>query len=468
MISMIQVAERCHQGPRMSEMDWDMSLYAKMIELAQRYELAMPDSSWETFFNEDHALAERALEAGIAFLAEMGAYCIQTSRAARFSEQEIREAITAAPRQVVVGQGDDARTLGVGPSKAPPGRGTGALHAPFETKIAVDVARSFVESLDIAYIQTHNFRYFEGHEVYGVPLEAADGCHAVAQVREAVRQAGKPDMAVFYYPISTADAVLTAPIALNDGIRPTDGVLFSTLPDIKLDMEMITAAIVYADYGACAMNGGGGAAAGGFCGNVIGGIIESIVKPILGWMAYRSILAGGGVRDVHMSRRKFFRIQPIYSWANSVSAQALALANPLWGGTGLNTSGGVGHCSGPGTRTHLLETAMASIGSGAGGNKGSAADWHVSTMNARRTPYELLFADEVAEATTRASISPTDLPEIMKQISLKLEGLPTEPGMDIRDCWDLEHNKPLSEYRKLGEEIKQELRAEFGLVFESK
>ena len=465
MISLLEIAERARKGPKMAEMDWNMGLYHKLAELAERYQIVLPEDSWDNFHNGDEALSRRALDAGISFLAEMGTYCIQTERVVQFTEAEVREAIAASPKQVVVGEGVDARSFGEGPSTASRGMGTGALHAPFEDEIAVDVARSFVESVPIGYIQSYNFRRLDGREIHGVPMEAAAGRRAIAQMREAVRQAGKPGLSIFYYPLSTADAVLTAPIDPNKGLRPTDGILFSTLPDIKLDMDMLTGAIIYEDYGAQALNGGGGAAAGGFCGGIEGAIIESIAKPILGWMVFRDVLGGGGVRDVLSSRRKITRVLPLYSWGNSVSAQALATANPLWGGGGLGTGGGVGHTSGPGTRMHLLENAMASIGSGVAGGRGSAADWHVSTMNARRTPYELIFAAEVAEATRRAGITKGDLPDIMKRLAPMLDGHPTEPGRDIREIWDLKDNRPLPAYLEVANPIKQELSAEFGLVF---
>jgi methylamine---corrinoid protein Co-methyltransferase len=466
MISLLEIAERAIKGRKMAEPEWDMALFHKMNELAKRFQIVAPEDSWDNFHNEDAALAERALEAAIAFLAEQGTYCIQTQRVVHFTDAEVREAIAAAPSQVVVGEGQDARSFGVGPSTVPKGQGTGALHAPFEDEIAVDVARSFVESVDIGYIQSYNFQRLFGREIHGVPMEAAAGRRAIAQMREAVRQAGKPGMSIFYYPISTADAVLIAPIDPYKGLRPTDGVLFSTLPDIKLDIDMVTAAIVYEDYGTQALNGGGGAAMGGFCGGLPGATIESIAKPILGWMAFRDVLGGGGVRDVLSSRRKAFKIQPLICWASSVSSQALGKANPLWGGGGLNTGGGVGHSSGPGSRTHLFETAMASIGSGVAGGGGSAADWHVSTMNARRTPYELIFAAEVAEATRRAGITKSDLPEIMRKLTAQIDGQPTEPGRDIREIWDIKNNRPLPVYEEVGRTLKQELAAEFGLVFE--
>lgn len=466
MISLLEIAERARHGPKMAEMDWNMGLYHKMNELVERCRIVLPEASWDNFFNEDDALARRAFEAGVGFLSEMGTYCIQTGRVVQFTEEEVRQACAEAPRQVVVGDGDDARLLGQGPGPVPAGYSTGALHAPFEDEIAVGVARTFVESLGLDVIQSYNFRRLDGRQIHGVPMEAAAGRRAMAQMREAARQASKPGMSLFYYPLSTADAVLTAPIDPCRGLRPTDGVLLSTLPDIKLDMDMLTAAVIYEDYGATAMNGGGGAAAGGFCGGIEGAIIESVAKPILGWMVFRDKVGGGGVRDVRSSRRKTFRVQPIYSWASSVSSQALALANPMWGGHGLNTSGGVTHCSGPGSRSKLLVVAMGSIGAGASGGRGGGAGWHVATMNARISPYETLFGQEVAEATRRAGITRSDLPEIMKLFTPKLEGLPTEPGRDIREIWDLKGNRPLPAYLEVANPIKQELSAEFGLVFD--
>jgi methylamine--corrinoid protein Co-methyltransferase len=465
LISLLEIAERTRKGPRMNEMDWNMGLFQKMNELAARYAITVPADSWDHFHNEDQDLARRALEAGIAFLAEMGAYSIQTERVVQFTEREVREAISEAPHQVVVGEGEQARAIGQGPSKLPQAWGTGALHAPFEDEIAVDVARTFIEALSLDHIQTHNYQRLHGREVFGVPMEAAAGRRAVAQVREAARQASKPGMCIFYYPISTADAVLTAPIDPYKGLRPSDGVLFSTLPDVKLDIEMLTAAIVYEDYGAIALNGGGGAAAGGFCGGITGAVIESIAKPILGWMVFRDVLGGGGIRDVRMSRRPVFKIQPVYSWGTSVSSQALGLANPLWGGQGLDTSGGVGNCSGPGSRTHLLEVAMASIGSGVAGGRGSAADWHVSTMNARRTPYEIQFAEQVAQSTSKAGIRQNDIPALMTRLSARLDGQPVEPGRDIRECWDLQRNCPQPWYLELGASVQRELAADLDLVF---
>ena len=465
MISLLEVAERARKGPKMAEMDWNMGLFAKVGELVERFQIQVPmEDSWDYFFNEDDALSQRALDAGMAFLAESGCYCLQTERVLSFSMAELRQAVSEIPQQVLVGEGDDRRSFGVGPSLVPKGIGTGALHGPFEDEIALDVARTFVECLQIDYIQSYNFRQLDGREIHGVPMEAAAAKRALSRMREAVRQAGRPGMCIFYYPISTADAVLTAPIDPDKGLRPTDGVLLSTLPDVKLDLDMLTAAIVYEDYGPAALNTGGGTPVGGFCGGIAGAIVETVAKVILGWLVFRDVFGGGGVRDMRSARAERFKVQPIYSWASSVTAQALGRLSPLWGGRGLSTSGGVGFRSGPGTRTHLWELAMTNIGLGVTGGHPSGSLSFLATMNNRVSPYEQLYAEEIAVAVQRAGITEADLPEIMRKLSARLEGQATELGKDIRLCWDLQNNRPQPEYVELAQSVQQELAAEIGLV----
>jgi methylamine--corrinoid protein Co-methyltransferase len=467
MISQLEVAQRAQHGPKTPEMEWNMGLYRKASELVERFQITIPaSSSWDLFHNDDDDLAGRVLEAGIAFLAEAGAYCVQTERVVQFGEDEIRQALAEVPRRVEIGEGEDARVYGERrPGERPVVLGGGILHGPFEDEIAVDVARSFVESLELDVIEGYNFRRLDGWEIHGVPMEAAAGRRQMMRMREAARRAGRPGMGLYYYAVSTADAVLTAPIDPEKGLRPTDGVLLTILPDVKLDLDMLTAAIVYEDYGAVIRNDGGDTAAGGFCGGIAGAIVESVAKAILGWLAYRASVAWGAVRDIRTPRRTTITVQPIYCWASSVCNQAIARVSPTWGGPGLNTMPGIGYCSGPGTRTHLLEVAMASIGSGAAGGPGVAPLWHVATMNARRSPYESQFAREVAEATRRAGITKRDLPERMKLLTPKIEGQAVEAGHDIRECYDLEANRPRPWYLELGRAVQRELARDLGLDF---
>ena len=467
MLSLLEVAERARKGPKMAEMDWNMGLFFKMNELAQRFDIAVPENSWDHFHNRDQKLAERALQAGIAFMVETGAYCMQTGRTVQFTEEEIRETVAESPRQVVMGEGDDARVHGEGPIDLPKLRGTGYLHGPFEDEIAIDVVKCYVETLGLDYIEGYNFRRLDGREIHGVPMEVAAAKRQVARLREAFRQLGRPGMAAVFYPISTADAVLTAAIDPVKGLRPTDGVLLSPLPDIKLDLDHLTAAIIHEQYGTRAKNGGGYSMAGGFCGGTAGAIIETIAKGIMAWMTLRDVFNGGGIGNTLSMRQKKIVVQPILNWGSSVCSQALGTMNPLWGGRGFGTSAGIGSSSGPGSRTHLWELSMGAIGSGVAGGTGNGGRWHITTiMNARHTPYESVFSREVAEATRRAGITEEELPALMRKLTPKLEAMSVEPGRDIRECYDIVNNHPLPWYLELGRSVQRELADEFGLAFD--
>jgi methylamine--corrinoid protein Co-methyltransferase len=444
-----------------------MGLFAKMNELTQRYDITLPPNSWDHFHNTDEALPERALQAAIAFLVESGTYCIQTGRVVQFTEEEIRETVTAAPRQVVMGEGDDARVLGQGPIDLPPLRGTRYLHGPFEEEIAVDVAKCYIQTVGCDYLEGFNFRVIDGREIHGVPLEVAAARRQVALLRQAFEELGRPGMALVFYPISTADAVLTAPIDPVKGMRPTDGILLSSLPDIKLDLDHLTAAIVHEQYGTRVKNGGGYSMAGGFCGDEAGAIVETIAKCITAWMTMRDVMNGGGISNAQAVRQRKIVVQPLLNWGSSVVSQALARLNPLWGGDGWGTTAGIGSSSGPGSRTHLWEIAMGAIGAGAADKEAHGQRWHIATiMNARHTPYETIYARQVAAATRRAAITKADIPALMKKMTPLVEDLPVQPGRDIRECYDLKANRPLPWYEALGRSVQQELADELGLVFD--
>lgn len=467
MLSLLEVAERVRSGPKIADMDWNMGLFQKMNELAQRFDITVPENSWDCYHSDDDALAERALQAGIAFLVEMGIYCIQTERAVQFTEEEIRESVAASPRQVVIGAGDDARVYGAGPIDLPPVHHTPYLHGPFEDEIAIDVIKCYVKTIGCDYLEGFNFRKLDGREIHGVPLEVAAAKRQVARLREAFRQLDRPGMAAFFYPISTADAVLTAAIDPENGLRPTDGILLSPLPDAKLDLDFLTAAIIHDQYGT-RVKGGAYTMAGGFCGGIPGAIIESVAKCIMGWMILRSVIIGASVSNTIAIRQKKIVVQPILNWASSVSSQAVGKLNPLWGRRGGKaTSAGIGSSSGPGSRTHLWETSMGAIGAGVFGREPTGNRWHITTiLNARHTPYEIVFAREVAEATRRAGIVEEDLPSLMRKMTPILEAMPVQPGRDIRECYDIKNNRPLPWYKELGESVQKELADEFGLEFE--
>jgi methylamine--corrinoid protein Co-methyltransferase len=220
----------------MDEKAWNFLLFRKCAEIAGRYDIRCEDDgSW---FNYDENMVDRLFQAGVTFLSEVGMYCLTTGRVVQFSREEVLQACRETKGQVVVGEGRDARTITHKqietrqPLNHCPGH-----HAPFSEEYAPLVIKNFAQIADADYLEGINFTRTDGREVFGMPMEAYTARRELAWLREGVRKAGRPGMAVALYPISTRAAALIAPMDPDYGIRRTDGLLLSTLPDMKMEQD---------------------------------------------------------------------------------------------------------------------------------------------------------------------------------------------------------------------------------------
>lgn len=452
MISLLDIAERTQKGPRMDEKEWNLTLYKRMGELAKKYGIEHPGG--ECYFNLDDDLAERAFQAAVDFLTEMGIYCLSTGRVVQFAEGEIYTAIKEAPSRLVVGEGKDARVLtqkkveGEELLNQCPGH-----HAPFSEKLAPLVVKNYAQIGGGDYLEGINFTRVDEREIFEAPTEAYAARREVAWMREGVRKAGRPGMAVAYYPITTKASTLIAPMDPVSGLRRTDGILLSILPDIKIEQDLLTAAIVYDDYGCFKINGGGAGAIGGFCGGAEGAIIEAIVKTIGAWLAYRDVLSNTGVWDIRVTTAKKMEVHPPKIWGCSVVLQALNRK------TNFICFGDTSAQSGPGTETHLMELGILAIQAAINGANLYVARQSRARMDASQTPVEPEFMREVADATIQAGIGREEASRIIGALAGKLAGREVEQGPeDIVECYDFIYHKPTAEYKRIYQKVKEEFR----------
>lgn len=458
MLSLLEIAERSQKGPKVEEKAWDMGLFKKMGELTKKYELVYPQDG--SFFNMDDALADRAWEAALEFLTTSGIFCLTTGRVIELSREEVLQAAKEIPGEVIVGEGRDQRIIRQIPIEARDHIGQcPGHHAPFTEEYAPLVVKNFAQIPSGDYLEGINFNVVDGREVFGVPMEVYAARREVAWLREGVRKAGRPGMAIAYYPISTRAAVLVAPMDPDYGLRRTDGILLSTLPDIKVEHDLLTAAIVYQDYGCFKVNGGGAGLIGSFCGGPEGALIEGIVKSLGGFIVYRDTLCNTGVGEVGSTVARKMSRSPHRSWANSVVFQALHRH------TKTVCFGGGGNSAGPGTETHLWEMALGSIEAPINGANLYIPRQGRAQMNASQTPLEAEWMYEVATATMRAKLTRGTASELLEKVRAKFEGKAPEDPVHISQCYDLVHHKPLPNYERIYNKVKEEL-AGMGLPFE--
>jgi hypothetical protein len=217
-----------------------------------------------------------------------------------------------------------------------------------------------------------------------------------------------------------------------------------------MEQDLLTAAIVYENYGSYKVNNAEGMI-GGFCGGSAGAIIEAIVKAMGGWLVYRTISCGTGVYSIQFSTSKKMKFEPEKLWADSIVFQALN----TW--TNTICLGDLGGQSGPGTETHLMEGGINAIRKAVNGANLWTPRQARARMNASMTPLESEFLIEVGDAIIKSGMTRKEANIIIKNLTDKIEGQDVEDGPnDIRECYDLVHHRPTEAYRQIYQKVKNQ------------
>jgi hypothetical protein len=159
------------------------------------------------------------------------------------------------------------------------------------------MVKELVQEPRVDFLEGFNYHQIFGREVHGTPMVVYAARKAIERARRGVQLAGRAGLALCYYPILTTAAALIAPKDEQRGLRSSDGILLSVLPDLKVESDLIAASIFYEEYGCFRQNGGVGGAVGGFAGDWEGAMIEAVVRNIAAWMVYRDAVQYQGSVD---------------------------------------------------------------------------------------------------------------------------------------------------------------------------
>ena len=463
MISLIEIAERAMIGPRMDDMAWNMSLFRKSEELKAKYAIPEPDVG--ELFCYDEALADRAFNAAVELLASLGLYCISNGRIVELSEEEVLDAVRGLPSELNVGEGRDMRTFfkrRVEDTRTP--RIVGGLHGPVPEYLVRVIPKCFAEIPQSDMMEGFNMITIDGRQVHGVPISAYTARREASLLREAVRAAGRPGMAVALYPIHTDAAAMIAPLDPEHGLRRTDGALFSLLPDLKLELNYLTAAIVYEEYGAFKENRGGG---GTFFASVAGCVIGGIASSIASWIAYRDRLIVCNAGRPGISEPGISTLQRRISdgvWPSSIVNMALERNSKM---IRMGTSG---HGN-PGTTSMLIDVAFQSIVAtvlGGNINIDRVIFRTDPAVELGGTPVETELTSAVSEAVTKSRMSREELEPILRKLDEKHQAIDKAAEKTYPKFLDLyvptEH-RPVKEYKEKVDAVKEDL-SEMGLEVE--
>ncbi|TRO56831.1 monomethylamine:corrinoid methyltransferase [Candidatus Bathyarchaeota archaeon] len=465
--SLWEVLDRaCNTGLVMPGKDFDMKVFTTTSRLVKehdiRYDPGVPVST-------DDRLADEAWSAGVELFAEVGAYCMNSNRVIKFTESEIKEGLRELTGETVIGSGAEQRKIKlrkVG-DKSPPSVLCGGViesNVP-EGEMFVKLYQSIAQEplIDGFYVGPP-LQSSEGKQVRsGTPFETHQGKSMVQWVREAITRAGRPGLH-----FKSACTAAIANVAASDsveGLRRTDGIVATIMPELKTDYENLNKIVYSHDYG-CVSHIYNGGMIGGWAGGPEGALVVAIANTLMAVMVYRI----GDVQSYHALG--YLRASaPNYSafvtrpclWGSSIGSQAISRNSKIIN-TGLAMTN-----AGPGTEMQLQEITSALCASLPCGRDGlSQGMRRFKVKPLLGSGLENRFWGEVGVAMAKANrdlaghIAEEMLRRYEHKITRESDGGPV--GYTFNEIYDLDTLQPRQRFLDLYEKVKNDL-IDLGLEF---
>lgn len=187
--------ERALSGPKMDEQEWDRKVIPETAKkLKEKYGLKFDKGKINP---TDDDVLDRLFQAGLEMLATCGTYCTETGRVIKYTEEEIMMAMAGAPREIIIGEGRDARRMAARrfDDPNPPLCQGGPTGAPVSENIFVETHEAFAREPLVDCIVDGVLDTIYGHPLKShTPWDIAAAKVEAMALREAVRRAGRPGM----------------------------------------------------------------------------------------------------------------------------------------------------------------------------------------------------------------------------------------------------------------------------------
>ena len=465
--SLWEVLDRaCNTGQIVSAKDFDMKVFSVASRLAKEHGIKYDP---EIVVSSDDGLADEAWRAGFELFSEVGTYCMNSSRVIRFDESEIKDGIRELRGEAVIGEGAERRVVtlrGVEDKRPLSIVCGGVIESDFpEGENFVKLYQSIAQEplIDGFYVGPP-LHTSEGRLVRsGTPLEAHLGRSMASWVREAVRRAGRPGM---HFVSACTPAI--ANVAASDpveGLRRSDGIVSTIMPELKTDYENLSKVTFSHDYG-CVKHVYNGSMIGGWAGGPEGALVVSIANAIMAVMVYKI-----GVGSSYNALGYLRASTPNYSafvtrpcvWGSSIGSQALSRNTKI-----INTALAMTN-AGPGTEMQLQEivsSLCASIPCGREGLSEGVRRFRVRPMLG--SGLENRFWGVVGHSMVGVkrdfadSLAKEMLAKYENRITRDSDGGP--PGHTFEEIYDLNTLTPRKQFLEVYEKVKNELE-DLGLEF---
>jgi methylamine--corrinoid protein Co-methyltransferase len=456
----------CNSGPVMTGKDFDMKVFQSTSRLVKEYDIRydpqIPVSS-------DDGLADEVWKAGLELFGEVGSYCISSGRVIKFDDSEIRDGLKELPGTASVGEGGERRQLslrGVEDKKSPTIVCGGVIESNFpEGENFVKLYQSIAQEplIDGFYVGPP-LQSSEGRLVRsGTPLETHSGRCMATWVREAVRRAGRPGLH-FISACTPAIANVAAADSM-DGLRRSDGIVATIMPELKTDYENLNKVTFSQDYG-CVKHIYNGGMIGGWAGGPEGALIVSIANAIMAVMVYKIGIGSSynalGYLRASAPNYSAFVTRPCV-WGSSIGSQAISRNTNI-----INTCVAMTN-AGPGTVMQLQEITSAQCAAIPCGREGvSQGVRRFKVRPLLGSGLENRFWGELAYslAGVKRDLAGTIADAMLKQYEGKItresDGGPS--GYTFDEMYDLKTLTPRKQFTDLYVKMKRDLE-DLGLEF---
>jgi methylamine--corrinoid protein Co-methyltransferase len=216
--------------------------------LVKKYDLAWDKNQ---IIPENNDLIDNLFRAGMELAVSSGIYCITTGRVIQFTKVEIEEGIDRLPRTLVMGEGSDSRELFSRKvmDGRPPLIWAGNPGAPTPEELFLPCVKSWMQEPLVDMATCGSLASVNGRPVEnGSPMEIYAARWELSQLREALRQVGRPGMGLLAGQSSVTelgDLAISNPAHL----RPTDAHLVALFNELMIDQINMTRALNSEEYG---------------------------------------------------------------------------------------------------------------------------------------------------------------------------------------------------------------------------
>ncbi len=439
----LEVEVRSREGKYLSARSFDLYVSKAIAELEGEFGVAYDPAQP---LPEDPSLARAVFEAGFKLLLETGVYVVEQERIAKFSEEELREALRSCKPVLTIGEGEEARQLRareVG-SEIPPlvfggYAGTPVSEEDYEPSALSYALEPLVDAIDHGSIsEVHGV-----NPASGAPSEVEATIMELKLLRRALIEAGRPGMHVLACESSASANGNLAAISLGL-LKRGDAHLVPVLNELKVGYSQLVKSevgLLCGVYNAALVDPIIGGFARGAAGTAICAVAE-VLASIATYSAAYVLIHPYHIKFKATSSRECL-------WVECVVGQAGRYIN-------LPLVGDVWPANGGGVIEMLYEVAANSAAAAASGlNLLGPAPANGEKPNGCGLEARLMA--QVGRAVT--GLRPREVADIVEELVKKYSNtlLNPNPGLPFRDLYNASERKPVGHWYEKYLSVKREL-----------